>query len=103
GLYHVRGHRQRYLSVGRPAAVADLGAGMLDTDVIAEEPRPLAAGVRDEGLVLVQFQSEGLPEKPRQLRLDLPGFGLRPGESQNMSSRVPCVFRAAVAGIHRVG
>jgi hypothetical protein len=53
GLYHVRGHRQRHLAIGRPAAVTDLGAGVLDADVIAEETRPLAAGVRDKGLILV--------------------------------------------------
>jgi hypothetical protein len=47
-------------------------------DVIAEEPSPLAAGVRDEGLVLVEFQFEGLPEELRQPGLDLFGFGLRP-------------------------
>jgi hypothetical protein len=61
---------------------------VLDGDVIAEESRPLAAGVRDQGLVLVEFQSEGLPEERRQLCLDLFGFGLRPGESQQMIVRL---------------
>jgi hypothetical protein len=55
-----------------------------DADVIAEEPRPLGAGVRDEGLVLVEFQSEGLPEELRQPGLDLPGFGLRPDKTQRL-------------------
>jgi hypothetical protein len=57
---------------------------VLDADVIAEEPRRLAAGVRDQGLFRVQFQSEGLPEELRYPGLDFLGFGLRPGESQNM-------------------
>ena len=57
---------------------------VLDDDVVAEEPCRLAAGVADQGLVLVQFQPEGLPEEPAQVGLDLLGFGLRPGESQQM-------------------
>jgi hypothetical protein len=61
GPDHVRRHCQRDLAVGRSAAVADFRAGVLDDDVIAVEPRPLAAGVRDQGFGRVQFQSEGLP------------------------------------------
>jgi hypothetical protein len=76
---------------------------MLDDDVIAEEPRPLGAGVGDQGLGWVEFQSEGLPEEPCELGLDLLGFGLRPGESQQMVIRIPHVPEAAVAGVHRVG
>jgi len=38
-----------------------------------------------------------------QLGLDLFGFGLGPGESQQMVIRVPHVPEAAVAGVHRVG
>jgi len=55
---------------------------VLDGDVIAEEPRWLAAGAGDQGLGRVEFQSEGLPEELCDLGLDLLGFGLRPGESQ---------------------
>jgi hypothetical protein len=36
----------------------------------------------DEGLGVVEFQSEGLPEERGQPALDLLGFGLRPGKSQ---------------------
>jgi len=49
---------------------------MLNAYVVAEEPRRLAAGVGDQGFLLVQFQSEGLPEEPCQRSLDLFGFGL---------------------------
>ena len=81
GLDHVRRHAQRDPSVGRPAAEGDPGVAVLDDDVVAEEPRRLAAGVGDQGLVLVQFQPEGLPEEPRQFGLDLLGFGLRPADT----------------------
>ena len=76
---------------------------MLDDDVIAEEPRPLGAGVGDQGLGWVEFQSEGLPEELGELGLDFLGFGLRPGESQQMVIRVPHIPEAAVAGVYRVG
>jgi len=55
---------------------------VLDGDVITEEPRPLAAGVRGQGLGRVEFQPEGLPEELRQPGLDLLGFGPRPGKPQ---------------------
>ena len=55
---------------------------MLDPDVIAEEPRWLAASVGDQGFLLVQLQSEGLPEELCQPGLDLLGLGLRPDKSQ---------------------
>ena len=89
GLDHVRRHAQRDPPVGRPAAVGDPGVAVLDDDVVAEVPRRLGAGVADQGLVLVQFQPEGLSEEPGQLGLDLLGFGLRPGESQDVVVCVP--------------
>jgi len=55
---------------------------VLDGDVVAEEPRMLAACVGDQGFLLVQFQSEGLPEELCELCLDLFGFGLRSDKSQ---------------------
>src|SRR6202044_530089 len=62
-----------------------------------------AAGVGDQGFLLVQLQSEGLPEEPREPGLDLLGFGLRPGESQYVVVCVPYVLQPPVAGVHRVG
>ena len=70
--------------------------------MVAEEPRPLGAGVGDQGLGVAEFQPEGLPEEPREPGLDLLGFGLRPDKSQYVVIRVPYVFQAAVAGVHRV-
>src|SRR5262245_65951885 len=58
--------------------------------------------MRDEGLGIVEFQSEGLPEERGQPALDLPGFGLRPDKSQDVIIRVPHVLEAAVTGVHRV-
>jgi hypothetical protein len=84
GLDHVRGHPQRDLPVGRPVAAGEFRVAVLDGDVVAEEPRRLAAGVGDQGLVLAEFQAEGLPEERCQFGLDLLGFGLRPGESQDV-------------------
>jgi hypothetical protein len=75
---------------------------VLDDDVVAEEPRRLGAGVADQGLVLVQFQPEGLPEEPGQLGLDLLGFGLWPGESQDVVICVPQVPQPPESGVHRV-
>jgi hypothetical protein len=67
---------------------------VLDGDLIAEEPRRAGAGVGDQGLGLVQFQGEGLPQERRQLCLDLFGFGLRPDESQDVVVCVPEVAQA---------
>jgi hypothetical protein len=76
GLDHVRRHPQRNVPVGRAAAPGSLRVAVLDDDVVAEEPRWLAAGAGDQGLGRVEFQSEGLPEEPREPGLDLLGFGL---------------------------
>jgi len=57
-------------------------AGVLDDDLVAEEPRRAGAAVGDQGLVLVQFQGEGLAQERCQVRLDLFGFGLWADESQ---------------------
>ena len=78
GLYHVRRHAQRDCPVDRPAAAGDFRFGVLDDDVVAEEPRGLAARVGDQGLLGAEFQSEGFPEELRQFRLDFLGLGLGP-------------------------
>jgi len=65
---------------------------VLDPDVIAEEPRWLAASVGDQGFLPVQLQSEGLPEELCQPGLDLLGLGLRPDKSQYVIICVPYVL-----------
>ncbi len=89
GRDHVRRHVQRDFPVGRPAAAGDFRVAVLDTYVIAEEPCPLGAGMRGEGLGLVEFQSGGLPEEPREPGLDFLGFGPWPDKSQYVVIRVP--------------
>jgi hypothetical protein len=74
---------------------------VLHGDVVAEEPRPLAAGVGDQGLGLTEFQPEVVPEELCQPGLDLLGLGPRPGEPQQVIICVPYVSEAAVAGIHK--
>ena len=103
GPDHVWRYPQRDLPVDSPLALADLRVAVLDPDVVAEEPRRLAAGVGDQGFLLAEFQPEGLPEERGQPGLDLLGFGLRPGKSQYVIIRVPYVLQAAVTGVHRVG
>jgi len=53
------------------------------------EHRRASAGVGDQGLARAEFQGEGLSQEPYQVRLDLLGFGLRPGESQDVIICVP--------------
>jgi len=57
---------------------------VLDGDVIAEEPCPLAAGMRDQGLGAVQFQPEIIPEKSFQRRFDLLCFGPGADKTQQL-------------------
>ena len=102
GRDHVPGHAQRDPAVDRPAAVGDLRAGVLDGDLVAEEPRRASAGVGDQCFSGVQFQREGFPQELRQFRLDLLGLGPRPDESQQMVICVPDVKEPPVAGVHRV-
>src|SRR6266540_6918888 len=47
GLDHIRRHPQRDPAIDRSPVSGDLRAGVLDDDVIAEEPRRLGAGVAD--------------------------------------------------------
>jgi hypothetical protein len=75
---------------------------VLDGDVVAEEACPLGAGVGDQGLGVVEFQSEGLPEEPGDPCLDLLGFGPGTGEAQDVIVRVSCVLQAAISWVRRV-
>ena len=95
GLDHVWRYLQRDLPVDSPLALGDFRIAVLDLDVVAEKPRRLAAGVGDQGFLLVQFQPEGLPEERGQPGLDLLGFGLRPDKSQYVVICVPYVLAAA--------
>jgi hypothetical protein len=55
---------------------------VLDGDLVAEEGRRLGAGVRDQCLVLVEFQREVVMQERREALLDLLGFGSWSGEPE---------------------
>ena len=57
---------------------------MLDGDFVAEKGRCLGAGVRDQCLVLVEFQLEVITQELCEALLDLLGFGLGSGESEEV-------------------
>jgi hypothetical protein len=73
----VPGHEQPDRPVDRPAIPGDLDIGVLGLDLVAEEARRLAGGVRDQRLGLRQLQPEFLVQERRDLRLDV--LGLAPG------------------------
>jgi hypothetical protein len=57
---------------------------VLDGDLVAEEGRRLGAGVRDQRLVLVEFQLEVIMQERCQALLDLLGFGPGSGEPEEV-------------------
>jgi len=57
---------------------------VLDGDLVAEEGRRLGAGVRDQGLVLVEVQLEVVAQELCQALLDLLGFSLGSGEPEEV-------------------
>jgi hypothetical protein len=64
---------------GAPCGFAALEAGA-HLAVITGKDTALGAGVRDQCLVLVEFQLEVITQEPGEALLDLPGSGLRSGE-----------------------
>jgi hypothetical protein len=75
---------------------------VLDGDLVAEEGRRLGAGVRDQRLVLVEFQLEVIMQERCQALLDLLGFGSGSGEPEEVIVGVPDISQPPVAGITRV-
>jgi hypothetical protein len=75
---------------------------VLDGDLVAEEGRCLGAGMRDQGLVLVEFQVEVVTQELGQALLDLLGFGLGPGEPEEVIVGIADISGPPVAGITRV-
>jgi hypothetical protein len=84
GLDHIERHPQRDLSVHRSAAAGGFAAVVLDGDLVAEESGRAGAGVGDQRLVVGEFQFEFVTQELRQPLFDLLGFGLRPGEPEQM-------------------
>ncbi len=85
----------------QPDHAVDAGTAraVLDGDVIAEEPRRLGTGVRDQRLGRRQFQLEIITQEVGQALFDLLGFGLRAGEPEQVIIGVADVPEPAVAGI----
>jgi hypothetical protein len=102
GPDHVERHAQRDRPVGRPAASGDLAVGVLDGDLVAEVPCRPGAGVGDQRLLAAEFQLEFVAQEPGQLVLDVLGFGLRPGEPQEVVVGVARVAQPPVPGVVRV-
>jgi hypothetical protein len=81
---HITGDAQRDRAVDRPPTTGDLRVAALGDDLVAEVSRRLGAGVRDQGLVVVEFQFEFVTQERRDLVFDLFGFGFRSGEAQEV-------------------
>jgi len=92
GLDHRHGHAERDDAVDRPAAADEFVLSVLDSDLVAKEPRRTRSGVRDQGLVLGQFQLEIVMQEPRQAPFDLFGLGFGSGEPEQM---IICLCRLA--------
>jgi hypothetical protein len=86
GTDHRLGHAQRDYAVNRPAAAGELAVGVLDGDLVAEEPRRARAGVGDQRLVLVEFQLEITAQELGLALPDLLRLGFWPGEPEEVVS-----------------
>ena len=53
------------------------GPAVLDGDLVAEEGRSAGPGVREQGLVLVEFQPEIVTQERREAALDFLGCASR--------------------------
>jgi hypothetical protein len=56
----------------------------------------------DQGLVLVQFQSEDFPQERSQFRFDLFCLGFRPYEPEDLVVGITAVPQPPVSGVRRV-
>ena len=72
---------------------------MLDGDLVAEEGRRAGPGVREQGLVLVEFQPEIVTQERREAGPDFLCFGFRPGEPEEGIVGIPDIPQPPVAWI----
>jgi hypothetical protein len=75
---------------------------VLGPDLVAEEARRLAGGVRDQCFGLRELQLEFLAQERRNPRLDLFGLVLRAGEPQQPIVGIPDIAQPPVLRIIRV-
>ena len=83
-LDHVGWHAQGHSTVDLSPAVGEPVVTVLDDDLVTEVPRRPGAGVRDQGFVWVEIQSEFVAQEPRQLIFYGLGFGFRSDESEQV-------------------
>jgi hypothetical protein len=101
GLDHVAGHPQADGAVDGTAGAGDLVVGVLNDDLVAEEPGRARSGVGDQCFLLRQFQLEFLTQERRKTDLDFLGFGLRSGEPEEVVVAVPHVVQPPEPRINR--
>ena len=99
GLDHRFRHAELDRAVEPPDAAGDPAVVVGHGDLVAEELRRLGAGVRDQGLFLVQFQLEVIAQELGQAGPDLLGLGFGSGEPEQRVIGVTCVPQPPVAGI----
>ena len=75
---------------------------MPDGDLVAEEGRRAGPGVREQGLVLVEFQPEIITQERREPALDFLCFGFRPGEPEEGIVGIPDISQPPVARVVRI-
>jgi hypothetical protein len=87
GFDHLGGHAEADDTVDCSAVV-----GVPDGDLVAEEFCRAGFGVGDQRFVLRQLQLEIIMKERREAGLDLLGFGLRPGEPEEL---IICLCRTS--------
>ncbi len=102
GPDHRFGYPEADGAVGTAFSAGDLAVIVEHGDLIAEETRRLGAGVRDQCLVVRQFQGEIIAQEYRQALFDLLGFGLGSDEPEQGVVAVPDIAQPPIAGIARI-
>src|ERR1700745_3656079 len=92
-------HEQADRPVDRPPVAGDLGVGVLGLDLVAEEARRLAGGVRDQGLGRRQLQTQLITQERRYLLLDFLGLASGACESQQPVVGIADIAQPPVARV----
>jgi hypothetical protein len=84
GRDHIAGHAQADGAVDGAAGTGDLVIGVLNGDLVAEEPGRARSGMGNQGFLLRQFQLEFVTQELRKTGLDFLRFGLGSGEPEDV-------------------